>query len=885
MQPFGPPRAEHIEGVNSMTLLARAGAILAASTALAAALLLAPPATRGQDAQSPAASGEFDLALIDHGGRIEGDLGAQAGKAWHLIAGTADEYYWSSSEDPPQEVVLSFLGRQSALISGIVLSQSASGAVDAYAKDVEVWISSTSPDQGFVKLGAAVMPRESGAEQRLDMAPVEARFVKLRITSNHSPDAASSYTELGRIKVIEGSRSGYQSLLQRNPDLAALLSGAEPAQVFPAPAAPAADAATAAAAEGCEPSPPPPAAPSGPGTRHLLVVRNERSGTYPPLDYRKDPNEPQSDFYRQLDILAPPDPAFVRPAMLSAGGKIDTVVLSQLCDIQTSVSDAFKKALVAWVAEGHKLIIHDADNCSGDAAPDYSFLPYKFATSNPGARGARGDNLIFVEENAMAHGRKNEPGFLDLQRWREEANELGDSNTITAYDTHWCGHLFGTNVLEVNGFIEAYAHHGRGLIVYDGFDLDQAEQPDYRRLVTRELMQPFDPDGLLCSAKLGDFVIATDEPLKSQPMIPGRSYRYPLTLLSNQGYQGKVALSITPVPADPGVSWKFDADSIDLTAISKTNLLVSTTPQALRGAHALGVRGIDAAGKSALLCLRLPERTSGGLRVTSAALSAKPHAKNLEIILDLSGSMKLPLGKSTRIATARQVLRGVLQKIPDDFNVGLRFYGNRYGSRQKETCTDTELVGPIAPLDRDALQSLVDGANPRGETPLVYSVLQTPADLKEVGGGSVVLITDGEESCKGDPAKAAQQLRASGVDVTLNIVGFTLTGKEVQQQLTTLAEATGGHFYRADNAETLSRALLNAAIDRIPFSVFAADGSKVAEGETNGDAIELAPGIYKVVARTGDQELVADRVAVTAAGDVALEVMLEDGRFRIGGAP
>lgn len=868
-----------------MDLLARARTILVASTALAAALLLAPPATRGQDAQSPAASGEFDLALIDHGGRIEGDLGAQAGKAWHLIAGTADEYYWSSSEDLPQEVVLSFLGRQSALISSIVLSQSASGAVDAYAKDVEVWISPTSPDQGFVKLGAAVMPREPGAEQRLEVAPVEARFVKLRITSNHSPDAASGYTELGRIKVIEGSRTGYQSLLQRNPDLAALLSGAAPAQLSPpAPAAPTAEPAPPAASEGCEPLPPPAKAPPRPGTRHLLVVSEERNDTYPPLDYRKDPADPQSGFYKQLEVLALPSASFARPAMLAAGGQIDTVVLSQLCDIQTSVSDAFKKALIAWVAEGHKLIIHDADNCSGDASPDYGFLPYKFATSNPGARGAHGDNLVFVEENAMANGDEKEPGFLDLPRWREDANELGDSNTITAYDAHWCGHLFGTNVLAVNGFIEAYAHHGRGLIVYDGFDVDQAEQPDYRRLVTRELMQPVDPDGLLCSAKLGDFVIATDEHLKSQPMIPGRSYRYPLTLLSNQGYQGKVALSITPVPADPGVSWTFDADSIDLTAISKTNLLVSTTPQASRGAHALGVRGIDAAGKSALLCLRLPERTSGGLRVTSAALSAKPQ-KNLEIILDLSGSMKLPLGKSTRIATARQVLRGVLQKIPDDFNVGLRFYGNRYGSRQKETCTDTELVAPIAPIDRDALQSLVDAATPRGETPLVYSVLQTPADLKEVGGGSVVLITDGEESCKGDPAKAAQQLRASGIDVTLNIVGFTLTGKEVQQQLTTLAEATGGHFYRADNAETLSRALLNAAIDRIPFSVFAADGSKVAEGETNGDAIELAAGTYKVVARAGDQELVAEHVAITAAGDVALQIMLEDGRFRIGGAP
>ena len=79
--------------------------------------------------------------------------------------------------------------------------------------------------------------------------------------------------------------------------------------------------------------------------------------------------------------------------------------------------------------------------------------------------------------------------------------------------------------------------------------------------------------------------------------------------------------------------------------------------------------------------------------------TSKP-TKNLEIILDLSGSMKSRLGNSTRIETARKVLAEVLTKIPDDFKVGLRFYGNRYGSRQKETCTDTQLVAPIQKLDR-----------------------------------------------------------------------------------------------------------------------------------------------------------------------------------------
>ncbi|HEY3884696.1 MAG TPA: hypothetical protein VGL62_05780, partial [Vicinamibacterales bacterium] len=54
---------------------------------------------------------------------------------------------------------------------------------------------------------------------------------------------------------------------------------------------------------------------------------------------------------------------------------------------------------------------------------------------------------------------------------------------------------------------------------------------------------------------------------------------------------------------------------------------------------------------------------------------------------------------------------------------------------------------------------IVNGTSPRGETPLVYLVMQAADDLKAKGGGSIVLVTDGEESCGGDPAAAGQKLK------------------------------------------------------------------------------------------------------------------------------
>ena len=569
-------------------------------------------------------------------------------------------------------------------------------------------------------------------------------------------------------------------------------------------------------------------------------------------------------------------------ALLADSQGLDTVVISQICGIRDSVSAPFKRALMAWVARGHKLIIQDADSCGSPHQPSYDFLPYHFATSNPGASGASSDRLLFVEENSLASSLAADPAFLDSHAWLEgrdgNRNELGDSNAVTEYDPHWCGVLFGTNVKKINGFEEAYAHYGRGLIIYDGFDMDQVRSPAYRQIVGRELMQPFDPDGLPCSVRLGDFVIATEERLKRQPIVPGRTYTYPLTLLSNQAYKGHVNLSLSASPADATLGASLAPNAIDLDEIGRTTLTVTTSANTPATAHTLAIKGVDAAGKTNVLCLNLVERTTGGLNITTDLQARKPN-RNLEIILDESGSMKERLGKSTRIDTARTVLKSVLGKIPDDFNVGLRLYGHRYGSRQKETCTDSELVVPVTKLDRNAILSIVGRTNPRGETPLVYSVLRTIDDLKPVGGGAVILITDGEESCGGNAVAAAKQLKDSGLDVRLDIVGFTLQGKAVQQTLTTFASATGGHFYSAQDGEALSRALLLAAIERLPYVVYDAAGTQVAKGEAGGPPEELPPGRYKVVMTAGDQQVTSDGVVISSGRDTTLKVSLTGDRF------
>jgi hypothetical protein len=65
------------------------------------------------------------------------------------------------------------------------------------------------------------------------------------------------------------------------------------------------------------------------------------------------------------------------------------------------------------------------------------------------------------------------------------------------------------------------------------------------------------------------------------------------------------------------------------------------------------------------------------------------------------------------------------------------------------------------------------------------------------------------------------------VEITVNIVGFTLKGRQVQDQLTALAEGTGGHYYSAQSGDELARTLLIAAADKFAYAVFDASGAEV----------------------------------------------------------
>ncbi|MEM7015135.1 MAG: hypothetical protein AAF585_27065 [Verrucomicrobiota bacterium] len=115
-----------------------------------------------------------------------------------------------------------------------------------------------------------------------------------------------------------------------------------------------------------------------------------------------------------------------------------------------------------------------------------------------------------------------------------------------------------------------------------------------------------------------------------------------------------------------------------------------------------------------------------------------------------------------------------------------------------------------------------------------------------------VLLTDGEETCGGDPALEIDRLRVGGADVRVNIVGYAIDDLGLQDTFRAWAALGGGEYYDAPDADQLSAAM-KAALE-IPFEV-RRDGAVVLESVTGHKTVSLMPGEYEVVAKWDGKEV------------------------------
>lgn len=168
------------------------------------------------------------------------------------------------------------------------------------------------------------------------------------------------------------------------------------------------------------------------------------------------------------------------------------------------------------------------------------------------------------------------------------------------------------------------------------------------------------------------------------------------------------------------------------------------------------------------------------LAVAAAALTmsapapvaaADDAAERAVLVLDASGSMWGQLENASKMPVARDVI----QKLVTNWNPKIQLGITAYGHRQKGDCTDIETILPVGAVDGDAVMSAVNALQPKGKTPLSETVRQAAQALKYTEErATVILVSDGKETCKADPCAVAKELEAAGVDLTVQVIGFDL---------------------------------------------------------------------------------------------------------------
>jgi hypothetical protein len=293
------------------------------------------------------------------------------------------------------------------------------------------------------------------------------------------------------------------------------------------------------------------------------------------------------------------------------------------------------------------------------------------------------------------------------------------------------------------------------------------------------------------------------------------------------------------------------------------------------------------------------------LFMAPSASPALAQDRSVALVLDGSGSMKaaLPDG-STRIDAAKAAVDHLVTTLDRRTRIALRVYGDQSPTEKKD-CKDTRLLGAFDAVEASGAAIVRQARNirPQGYTPITYAITLAARDLsaEEAGSRAVVLVSDGKETCPGDPCAAAKALADADAKLVVHTVGVGVDAV-TRGQLQCIARMARGSYFDADSAAGLADALSKAAAAPVKTrelaglalgvlrmkavdlaEVLGADGQKVGALNQVQAEIRLAPGVYSV--RFGKQlwqgveirprettELKPGYLEITPLGDPFVEV-------------
>jgi Mg-chelatase subunit ChlD len=186
---------------------------------------------------------------------------------------------------------------------------------------------------------------------------------------------------------------------------------------------------------------------------------------------------------------------------------------------------------------------------------------------------------------------------------------------------------------------------------------------------------------------------------------------------------------------------------------------------------------------------------------------------NIQLVFDSSGSMAQRIGNETKIQAAQRAMERIINTLPDnpDLNVGFRVFGHEGDSSEAQkarSCQSTALLVPVQGVNKELLRQQARAWKPTGWTPISLALQKAGEDLQpgENVRNVIIMVTDGEETCGGDPCAVAKALAESQAEVRIDVVGFGLT-PDVAKTLRCIAENSGGVYTDAQNGDALAQTL------------------------------------------------------------------------------
>jgi len=190
--------------------------------------------------------------------------------------------------------------------------------------------------------------------------------------------------------------------------------------------------------------------------------------------------------------------------------------------------------------------------------------------------------------------------------------------------------------------------------------------------------------------------------------------------------------------------------------------------------------------------------------VFGQSISAETAKSNVVFILDGSGSMWGRLDNIEKIAIAKDKLSGLIRELPaEQFNIGLLAYGHR----RKGDCDDIEILAELGKVDTSTIIKHIQSISPKGKTPITQSITLAAQQLKTSEEEStIVLVSDGEETCGGDPCDYVATLKNKGINFKMHVIGFDVNDTQ-KDQLSCIAKAGGGRYFNAESTAGFKKAV------------------------------------------------------------------------------